>query len=61
MDERTHRISLRAYELWERHGRPQGRDLDDWLEAEREIEAELAHEKINRGPERRGAEHRQWK
>ena len=30
-------IRLRAYELWERHGRIHGRDLEDWLEAEAQI------------------------
>lgn len=28
-------ISARAYELWEKEGRPDGRDLAHWLEAER--------------------------
>lgn len=41
MDERTHRISLRAYEIWEKRGRPHGDDLENWLEAEREVNAEL--------------------
>jgi hypothetical protein len=40
MDERTQRISLRAYEIWERLGRPEGRHLENWLAAEREIDAE---------------------
>ena len=31
------RIAERAYELHAGHGYPQGRALDDWLEAEREI------------------------
>lgn len=30
-------IALRAYELFERRGREHGRDLDDWLQAEREL------------------------
>ena len=30
------RIRERAYELWEREGRPQGRDLEHWVQAERE-------------------------
>lgn len=30
-------ICGRAYELWERAGRPMGRDLEFWLAAEREI------------------------
>ena len=30
-------ISLRAYELFEEHGRTHGHDLEDWLQAEAEI------------------------
>ena len=30
-------IQTRARELWEQNGRPTGRDLDFWLQAEREI------------------------
>jgi hypothetical protein len=30
-------ISARAHELWELHGRPSGRDLEFWLQAESEI------------------------
>ena len=30
-------IQRRAYELWERDGRPQGRDHAHWAQAEREI------------------------
>jgi hypothetical protein len=33
-------IAGRAYHIWEREGRPHGQDLDHWLQAEREIEAE---------------------
>ena len=36
-------IAKRAHEIWEREGRPQGRDLDHWLAAERDtLEAALA-------------------
>ena len=35
--ELRHRIEERAYALWEANGRPEGRDLDYWLQAEREI------------------------
>lgn len=31
------RIAARAYERYLARGREEGRDLDDWLEAEREI------------------------
>jgi Protein of unknown function (DUF2934) len=30
-------IAVRAYELYEQRGREHGRDLDDWLQAEREL------------------------
>ena len=30
-------ISARAHELWEQNGRPSGRDLEFWLQAESEI------------------------
>jgi hypothetical protein len=30
-------ISRRAYEIWEREGRPDGCDLRHWLEAEQEL------------------------
>lgn len=31
-------IGTRAYELWEKEGRPHGRDLAHWLEAERMLQ-----------------------
>ncbi|MGY2903576.1 DUF2934 domain-containing protein [Bradyrhizobium sp. URHC0002] len=30
-------VSARAHELWEQNGRPPGRDLEFWLQAESEI------------------------
>src|SRR6266511_271288 len=33
------RISQRAYELYEQHGRQAGYELEDWLQAERESRA----------------------
>ena len=30
-------ITLRAQEIWEQNGRPSGRDLEFWLQAESEI------------------------
>ena len=35
-------IQQRAYELYERRGRTEGHDLDDWLQAEREIKGTQA-------------------
>jgi hypothetical protein len=34
---RHEEIASRAYELFERRGRIHGRDLDDWLQAERDL------------------------
>jgi len=36
-------IQQRAYELYEQRGRTEGHDLDDWLQAEREIKGRLAN------------------
>ena len=36
------KISMRAYEKWVQRGQPQGTHLQDWLEAERELQAEYA-------------------
>ena len=40
------RIRERSYQIWEQEGRPEGRDLDHWLQAERELadESTLAFE-----------------
>jgi hypothetical protein len=35
-------IRQRAYELYERRGRTDGQDLEDWLQAEREIKGTQA-------------------
>jgi hypothetical protein len=37
MDEKIQLISLRAYEIWEQEGRPDGRAIEHWIEAERQI------------------------
>jgi hypothetical protein len=36
------RIRVRAYELYEQRGREDGRELDDWLQAEAEATSEIA-------------------
>lgn len=38
MDEREQRIRNRAYEIWDREGRPLGRELEHWAQASREID-----------------------
>jgi len=35
-------IARRAYELFEERGREDGQDLDDWLQAERELQTQPA-------------------
>ena len=37
-DEKIENLRNRAYQIWQSKGRPLGRDLEDWLEAERELE-----------------------
>jgi Protein of unknown function (DUF2934) len=41
-ESRLERISRRAYELYEARGRGEGIPLEDWLQAEQEIDAEQA-------------------
>jgi len=42
---RRGKVRARAYELWEQAGRPANRDLDFWLEAERQVEEEREQRK----------------
>jgi len=35
-------IRIRAYQIWEREGRPSGRDYEHWVQAQVELEAEAA-------------------
>jgi hypothetical protein len=32
---------MRAYEKWVKRGRPHGHDVQDWVEAEAELKAEM--------------------
>jgi len=41
---RLARISQRAHEIYDNRGGQDGKDLDDWLQAEREIDAEIEAE-----------------
>ncbi len=34
-------IRQRSYEIWEREGCPEGRDIEHWLRARRELESEF--------------------
>ncbi len=44
-------IARVAYELWERCGRVSGRELDNWLEAERIVLARHASQEIEKPEE----------
>ena len=37
------RMALRAYELYEQRGRQEGRALEDWVEAERDLGGAVHH------------------
>jgi hypothetical protein len=39
--ERLERITARAYDLYEARGGEYGKDLDDWLQAEQQIDDEI--------------------
>ncbi|WP_295046551.1 DUF2934 domain-containing protein [uncultured Paracoccus sp.] len=38
------RIKQRAHDIWEREGRPEGRDADHWSQAEEELRHEMSAE-----------------
>ena len=40
-DQLTDMIRKKAYELYEKRGKKQGRDMDNWLEAERIIKQKI--------------------
>ena len=40
-DERIERIAVRAFEIYEARGGEDGRDIDDWLRAEEEVDDEI--------------------
>ena len=39
MQDREQKIRERAYEIWDREGRPLGREIEHWAQAERELAA----------------------
>ncbi len=41
--ERQYQIRQRAKEIWIEHGRPEGRDIEIWLAAEREVDIRRRH------------------
>jgi hypothetical protein len=42
------KIAMRAYEKWCKRGRPQGSDVQDWMEAEAELRSEVARSTATR-------------
>lgn len=48
MDDREQLIRRRAHELWENEGKPEGREMDFWLQAEREVSGGEADNPIGR-------------
>jgi hypothetical protein len=40
MERRYEKVRLRAYEIWQEEGKPEGRDLEFWRRAEAEIPEE---------------------
>jgi hypothetical protein len=39
-DDRDARLRIRAYEIWQERGSPDGRAVEHWLEAERQLRGE---------------------
>jgi hypothetical protein len=37
-------IRRRAYQIWEQAGRPEGTDQENWMQAAREIDEEMAED-----------------
>jgi hypothetical protein len=44
------KIAIRAYEKWLKRGQPQGTEMQDWLEAENELKAEMQRAKPSSRP-----------
>ena len=55
-NEREQRIRERAHEIWEREGRPQGRDQQHWETASHQIEDEERQKARSDRPEAAGAD-----
>ena len=41
MSDMEQQIRERAYQIWEEQGRPHGREIENWLEAERSVRAQV--------------------
>jgi len=40
MKDKEEAVQMRAYQLWEKDGRPEGQAFEHWLQAERELDAD---------------------
>jgi hypothetical protein len=40
MNDKEEAVQMRAYQLWEKDGRPEGQAFEHWLQAERELDAD---------------------
>ena len=49
LEDREHAIRERAYTIWEQDGRPEGRSLAHWSQAE----AEIGTERVSTAPDSR--------
>lgn len=38
-------VAARAYQIWDHEGRPDGRDVDHWLQAEQELRSARVRKK----------------
>jgi hypothetical protein len=52
MEVHSEEVRERAYRIWETEGRPHGRDLDHWLQAEREVSVANERSPQTKGPNR---------
>jgi hypothetical protein len=43
-------VRARAHKIWEREGRPEGRNLEHWLKAEEELEVEKEVQETSLNP-----------
>ena len=54
-DDRDARIRTRAYEIWQEQGRPEGRTVEHWLEAERQLGGEEDSRSLEEDSDSEGA------
>lgn len=57
-EEHSEQIRQLAYEIWEREGRPEGKESEHWQQAEREIRERMAGNSAGREEEPVGNEKR---